>query len=173
MSSNCVNIHFTAEQREEAKAALAALAAGLPFLIDLTSEERSAMPRFGDKSRGFISKALDIAENNQEILPARSVLTNSAHERRCSLVKACSFADEEWSCRRQGHCFRGENDPLRIRAAAFRNPQASCRSEEPRFLQQQDLSWLRRRRSLVIFQGFSSRCTVQSGSSRCAATLRR
>ncbi len=69
MSSNRVNIHFTDEQREEAKAALAALAAGLPFLIDLTSEERSAMPRFGDKSRGFISKALDIAENNQEILP--------------------------------------------------------------------------------------------------------
>jgi hypothetical protein len=69
MSSNRVNTHFTAEQREEAKAALAALAARLPFLIDLTSEERAAMPRFGDKSRGFISKALDIAENNPEILP--------------------------------------------------------------------------------------------------------
>jgi len=27
------------------------------------------MPRFGDKSRGFISKALDIAENNPDILP--------------------------------------------------------------------------------------------------------
>ena len=69
MSSNRINTHFTAEQREEAKAALAALAASLPFLIDLSPEERAAMPRFGDKSRGFISKALDIAENNPDILP--------------------------------------------------------------------------------------------------------
>ena len=69
MSSNRINTHFTAEQREEAKAALAALAASLPFLIDLSPDERAAMPRFGDKSRGFISKALDIAENNPDILP--------------------------------------------------------------------------------------------------------
>ena len=66
MSSNRINTHFTAEQREEARATLVALAASLPFLIDLSPEERAAMPRFGDKSRGFISKALDIAENNPD-----------------------------------------------------------------------------------------------------------
>ena len=69
MSSNRINADFTVEQREQAKAALAALAEKLPFLIDLSSEERAAMPRFGDKSRGFISKALDIAEDHEEILP--------------------------------------------------------------------------------------------------------
>ncbi len=69
MPSNRINTHFSAEQRDEAKVALAALAAKLPFLIDLTAEERAAMPRFGDKSRGFISKALDIAEGHEEILP--------------------------------------------------------------------------------------------------------
>ncbi len=41
----------------------------LPFLIDLTPEERSALPRMGDGSRAFVSKALEVARQNPDILP--------------------------------------------------------------------------------------------------------
>ena len=35
----------------------------------LTPEERRALPRFGDKSRGFVELALQVAEQNSGILP--------------------------------------------------------------------------------------------------------
>ena len=41
----------------------------LPFLIDLTPEERHALPKMGDKSRGFVTQALTVAEQNEAILP--------------------------------------------------------------------------------------------------------
>lgn len=33
----------------------------LPFLIDLIAEERKSLPKMGDKSRAFVSKALEVA----------------------------------------------------------------------------------------------------------------
>jgi hypothetical protein len=41
----------------------------LPFLVDLTPEERHALPKMGDKSRAFVSQALDVAKQNADILP--------------------------------------------------------------------------------------------------------
>jgi hypothetical protein len=41
----------------------------LPFLIDLTTEERKSLPKLGDKSRAFVSKALEIAAQNPDFLP--------------------------------------------------------------------------------------------------------
>ena len=41
----------------------------LPFLLDLTPEERRSLPRMGDKSRAFVTQALIIAEQNEDILP--------------------------------------------------------------------------------------------------------
>jgi hypothetical protein len=41
----------------------------LPFLIDLTAEERRTLLRMGDKSRGFVAQALNIAGQNEDILP--------------------------------------------------------------------------------------------------------
>lgn len=37
----------------------------LPFLIDLTPEERQALPKMGDKSRAFVSQALQLAEHGE------------------------------------------------------------------------------------------------------------
>jgi hypothetical protein len=74
MPSNRINAQFTAKQRDEVKAALATLSEKMPFLIDLGADERAAMPRFGDKSRGFISKSLSIAQDHPEILPASFAL---------------------------------------------------------------------------------------------------
>ena len=41
----------------------------LPFLLDLTPEERHTLPKMGDKSRAFVSQALEVAKQNQDILP--------------------------------------------------------------------------------------------------------
>jgi hypothetical protein len=41
----------------------------LPFLIDLTAEERKSLPKLGDKSRAFVSKALEVATQNPDFLP--------------------------------------------------------------------------------------------------------
>jgi hypothetical protein len=41
----------------------------LPFLVDLTIEERRALPKMGDKSRAFVSQALDVARQNEDVLP--------------------------------------------------------------------------------------------------------
>ncbi len=41
----------------------------LPFLINLTSDERRALNKPGDRSRNFIDKALEVATQNPDILP--------------------------------------------------------------------------------------------------------
>ena len=41
----------------------------LPFLLDLTPEERHDLPKMGDKSRAFVSQALEVAKQNEAILP--------------------------------------------------------------------------------------------------------
>jgi hypothetical protein len=41
----------------------------LPFLLDLTKEDRHTLPKMGDKSRAFVSQALEIAKQNEDILP--------------------------------------------------------------------------------------------------------
>ncbi|MEF8723726.1 MAG: hypothetical protein V5B30_14385 [Candidatus Accumulibacter delftensis] len=70
MGSNRIDASFTSEQREKAKAALASLAESLPFLIDLGTDERMTMLKFGEKNRSFVVKALAIAEAQPEILPS-------------------------------------------------------------------------------------------------------
>ncbi|HEX8068428.1 MAG TPA: hypothetical protein VF546_00655 [Pyrinomonadaceae bacterium] len=41
----------------------------LPFLLNVTPEERRTLPRMGDKSRAFVTQALAVAEQNEEMLP--------------------------------------------------------------------------------------------------------
>lgn len=43
--------------------------ARLPFLIDLTAEDRRSLPKMGDKSRAFVTQALVLAEQNDDFLP--------------------------------------------------------------------------------------------------------
>ena len=69
MPTNRIDAAFTAEQREKARAALATLAEALPFLIDLPTEDRTTMLKFGEKNRSFVVKALAIAEAHPDILP--------------------------------------------------------------------------------------------------------
>lgn len=41
----------------------------LPFLIDLSPEERQALPKMGDKSQAFVRKALDLVQQDISFMP--------------------------------------------------------------------------------------------------------
>ena len=41
----------------------------LPFLVDLTIEDRQSLPKMGDKSRAFVGQAVTLAEQNDDFLP--------------------------------------------------------------------------------------------------------
>lgn len=69
MPVNRIDATVAPEQHQAVLAALETIAANLPFLIDLTAEERREMPKFGDKTRAFVAKAATIAEQNPDILP--------------------------------------------------------------------------------------------------------
>lgn len=69
MSDNRISAELTAADLEAIRTALNTIKDKLPFLVDLTPEESKALSRMGDKSRAFVSKALEVAETNPEILP--------------------------------------------------------------------------------------------------------
>jgi hypothetical protein len=60
---------LTQADREAVMDAVATIKAKLPFLVDLSAEERKALPKMGDKSRAFVSKALEVATQNPDFLP--------------------------------------------------------------------------------------------------------
>lgn len=41
----------------------------LPFLLELTTEQRKALPKFGDKSVAFVNKTLEFSKEHSEALP--------------------------------------------------------------------------------------------------------
>lgn len=69
MSSNRVSASLSLSDRDAVMSAIATIKETLPFLIDLTVEERKALPKMGDKSRAFVSKALEVATQNPDFLP--------------------------------------------------------------------------------------------------------
>lgn len=69
MPTNQISATLTQADRDAALAAITTLKEKLPFLIDLTTEERKALPKMGDKSRAFVSKALEVATQNPDFLP--------------------------------------------------------------------------------------------------------
>ncbi len=66
---NRISATLTPADRQAVIAAIATIKEKLPFLIDLTLEERKALPKMGDKSRAFVTKALEIAAQNPDFLP--------------------------------------------------------------------------------------------------------
>lgn len=69
MTSNRISASLSQADRDAVMAAIVTIKEKLPFLIDLTVEERKALPKMGDKSRAFVSKALEVATQNPEFLP--------------------------------------------------------------------------------------------------------
>lgn len=68
-ADNKVSAKLSSADREAVMQAITTIREKLPFLIDLTTEERKALPKLGDKSRAFVSKALEIGTQNPDFLP--------------------------------------------------------------------------------------------------------
>ena len=67
--TNRISAALTQTDREAVMDAITTIKTRLPFLIDLTADERKALPKMGDKSRAFVSKALEVATQNPDFLP--------------------------------------------------------------------------------------------------------
>jgi hypothetical protein len=64
-----ISAALTQADRDAVMDAVATIKTKLPFLIDLNASERKALPKMGDKSRAFVSKALEVATQNPDFLP--------------------------------------------------------------------------------------------------------
>jgi hypothetical protein len=71
---NSISATLAQADREVVMAAVATIKDKLPFLVDLSTEERKNLPKMGDKSRAFVSRALEVATQNPDFLPRSSDL---------------------------------------------------------------------------------------------------
>jgi hypothetical protein len=69
MPDNRISATLSQADQQAVLAAIDIIRQKLPFLLDLTPEERRALQTMGDKRRGFVEQALAIAELNEGILP--------------------------------------------------------------------------------------------------------
>lgn len=69
MVANRIEAHLTKEDQQAVLDALAQIRERLPFLLNLTAEERQALPKMGEKSRAFVDEALDLAQDNPDLAP--------------------------------------------------------------------------------------------------------
>ena len=69
MTTNQISATMTQTDRDAVLAAVATIKEKLPFLMDLTPEQRKSLPKMGDKSQAFVNKALEVATQNPDFLP--------------------------------------------------------------------------------------------------------
>lgn len=69
MPENRINATLSAADLQAVMEAINTIREKLPFLIDLSPEERRTLPKMGDKSRAFVSQALTVATQNSDFLP--------------------------------------------------------------------------------------------------------
>lgn len=79
-SNNRIDASLTAEDKAAVLAAIATIKQKLPFLIDLSPEDRRSLPKMGDKSRAFVSKAVEIASQNPDFLPRSFEIDEMRHD---------------------------------------------------------------------------------------------
>jgi hypothetical protein len=66
---NLVSASLPAADVQAVSDALATIRAKLPFLIDLTPQDRRRLLKMGDGSRAFVEKALTAAQGNPQVFP--------------------------------------------------------------------------------------------------------
>lgn len=69
MPDNRVSASLSDADRQAVLAAVQTIRQKLPFLVDLSPEERHKLPKMGDKSRAFVGQALTVATQNEDVLP--------------------------------------------------------------------------------------------------------
>lgn len=70
MKTTHINATLSAADQEAILAAVGVIRQKLPFLIDLSAEQRRALPTLGGKTHGFAKKAFEVAAQNPGMLPA-------------------------------------------------------------------------------------------------------
>jgi hypothetical protein len=86
MNENRVSATISTDDVAAVKAALETVRQKLPFLIGLDPDTRRSLPRMGDKSRAFVRKCQDVAEQNPGMLPRAFDLEE--FKRDCALDEA-------------------------------------------------------------------------------------
>ncbi len=69
MAQNRISAALAQADKDAIMAAVKAIGEKLPFAIDLSPDDRKAMPKLGDKSLAFVTKALEVATQNPGFLP--------------------------------------------------------------------------------------------------------
>lgn len=69
MSTTPISATLAQTDRDAVLQAIATIKEKLSFLVDLSADDRQTLPKMGDKSRAFVSKALEVAAQNPEFLP--------------------------------------------------------------------------------------------------------
>jgi hypothetical protein len=69
MPENRVSASLSQTNQKAVLDAIQTIREKLPFLIDLTPDERRSLPKLGDKSQAFVTQALTVATQNSDILP--------------------------------------------------------------------------------------------------------
>lgn len=69
MAVNRISAKLVPADKDAVLQAIATIKTKLPFLIDLSPEERRALPKMGDKTNAFVLKALEVAQQNSDFLP--------------------------------------------------------------------------------------------------------
>jgi hypothetical protein len=69
MPENRVSASLSQTNQKAVLDAIQTIREKLPFLIDLTPDERRSLPKLGDKSQAFVTQALTVATQNPDILP--------------------------------------------------------------------------------------------------------
>ncbi len=64
-----IDAAITDTQRTAVFTAITQIETNLDFLINLTAQERQALPKMGSATQSFVSKALEIAANNPQFVP--------------------------------------------------------------------------------------------------------
>ncbi len=70
MSQNKVSSTLAATAAANITTAIATIRTNLPFLINLTKDERQSLPRAGDNSQAFLQASLTFVAQHPEALPA-------------------------------------------------------------------------------------------------------
>lgn len=69
MAENKVSAVLSAEDVESIINSIQQIKDKLPFLIDLSTEEKKNLPKLGDKSIAFVNKAVEVAQQYADFLP--------------------------------------------------------------------------------------------------------
>jgi hypothetical protein len=67
--SDRISAKLTYSDRAEILDAIHLIKTKMPFLTSMTAEERKTLNKMGDRSQAFVTKALEVARQNPDILP--------------------------------------------------------------------------------------------------------